>query len=226
FMYDPAADEWTEKSRLPNLPWMEYMYSTVVDDKIIVTSVFIEGYAFGPKVFVYDPKTDEWTEKTAGYVGVFRGGAGVTTDRYAPKYVYVLGLTTSLDDSFTNQVYDPAGDSWSTAKGLPTHRQDFGVAVVDDVLYVIGGNNYGWRGGGADVLSLNEQYVPIGYIPQNYPATQPSTTVPPVSSEITSKSFLSNPATIVVLVLTVCICTGALFFYLRARKETRGVKYE
>lgn len=218
FIYDPVVDAWTEKSCLPGLPWMDYMYSNVVDDKIIVTSVFIEGYNFGPKVFVNDPKTDEWTEKTEGYIGVFRGGAEVITGRYAPQRVHVLGHTTSPDGLFTNQVYDPINDTWSTAKGLPTHRQDFGTAVVNDVLYVIGGNDYGWQGGGASILSLNEQYIPIGYNTQNYFDTQPSAMAPTVPSETTSKSFLNNLSVIVILFLTVCICIGALFFYLKPKK--------
>ncbi|MDR2707369.1 MAG: hypothetical protein LBB87_01285 [Nitrososphaerota archaeon] len=158
-------------------------------------------------------------------MNTFRGGTGVTTGRYAPVNVYVLGRT-SLDEPLTNQVYNTADDVWSTAKGMLTHRQDFGVAVVDDVLYVIGGNNYGWRGGGADILSLNEQYVPIGYNPQNYPNTQPSVTASSGFSEVMSKFFLNNFSAIVVLVLIVCICAGSAIFLFKSKKKLRGFMYE
>jgi len=45
---------------------------------------------------------------------------------------------------------------------MPTSRIDFGVAVVDDVLYAIGGytkpSQYG-----VQPVAVNEQYIPIGY---------------------------------------------------------------
>ena len=36
-------------------------------------------------------------------------------------------------------MYDPATDSWTTRKPMPTPRSSFGIAVVDKKIYVIGG---------------------------------------------------------------------------------------
>jgi hypothetical protein len=56
-------------------------------------------------------------------------------------------------------VYNPVKDKWSTAKNMPSDRISFGAAVVDDILYVIGGRtSESW-----ECTSLNEQYIPIGY---------------------------------------------------------------
>jgi len=58
--------------------------------------------------------------------------------------------------------YDPERDVWSTGAALPIARISFGVAVVDDILYAIGGTN-------SMVLSSyvtfgdNQQYTPFGY---------------------------------------------------------------
>jgi hypothetical protein len=73
-----------------------------------------------------------------------------------------------------NQVYDPKADTWTTGSTMPTPRGDFAVAVVDDLIYVIGG----WattyvppllemRPFGSGVVTTNyatvEAYAPSGY---------------------------------------------------------------
>jgi hypothetical protein len=52
---------------------------------------------------------------------------------------------------------------------MPTNRASFGVAVVDDLLYIIGGYTpFPYSGSFTGYvpgvpLGINEQYVPIGY---------------------------------------------------------------
>jgi len=53
-------------------------------------------------------------------------------------------------------------DSWVTLAPIPTKRYFFGVAVVNDILYAIGGVT-GWI---APTTTANEQYTPAGYIPE------------------------------------------------------------
>ncbi|MCW4008593.1 MAG: kelch repeat-containing protein [Candidatus Bathyarchaeota archaeon] len=60
-----------------------------------------------------------------------------------------------------NQVYDPETDTWTTATFMPTIRSDFGIAVVNDVLYVIGGYVHSTLG--ISPTAVNEQYFPLGY---------------------------------------------------------------
>ncbi|MDR2707814.1 MAG: hypothetical protein LBB87_03595 [Nitrososphaerota archaeon] len=47
FMYDTAADVWTEKNRSHVIPMVDDAYSIVVDDKIIVTNVFMRVFQKG-----------------------------------------------------------------------------------------------------------------------------------------------------------------------------------
>ena len=87
---------------------------------------------------------------------------GVTADFMAPARVYVLSGTS-------NQVYDPQADSWTTGAVIPTSRGDFAVAVVDDLIYVIGGLTISYKGrpqGAGGVVTYYatvERYTPIGY---------------------------------------------------------------
>ena len=213
YQYDPATDSWTKKTSLPTSNYG--LVSAVIDDKIIVTGGINSAIN---DVMIYDPKTDMWSRGTSGPYTPISDSAGTTTGHYAPQKIYVIGYSPS-DRAVINLVYDPINDSWSTAKSMPTVRVAFGVAVVEDVLYVIGGATLVEPGVATRPLSINEQYVPIGYNSQGYPDTQPSDTVP---SEQKPSGFSLNSFTTaaVVLVLAVVFVVGGLFFYFKKRGRT------
>ena len=96
-----------------------------------------------------------------------------------------------------NVVCDPLRKNVSTAKDMPTPRKYFGVAVVNDILYVIGGKSE------EKDSSLNQQYIPIGYH-----GTLPST-------DASFKPFLI----FVALILIISIVVHRLFFYHKKRKK-------
>lgn len=48
-------------------------------------------------------------------------------------------LLVNLKGEGISFLINPVEDTWSTAKGIPTNREYFSVAVVDDIFYVIGG---------------------------------------------------------------------------------------
>jgi hypothetical protein len=161
YVYDPAADSWISKTRMPP-PYPESSpVSAVVGNKIIVTGEFAVKpyYVEVQKVMIYDTVTDSWSEGTSAPTIVICGAAGATTGVKAPKRVYVLGSS--------NQVYDPEADAWTAATPMPTDRMDFGVAVVNDILYAIGGyyteSREAWLHGLVTPVAVNEQYIPIGY---------------------------------------------------------------
>jgi hypothetical protein len=150
-VYDPATNSWATKTAIPFAAYAPQ--ATVVDDKIYVIS--------GSKLQIYDPATNRWSQGApppsgGGY------GAGVTTGVLAPKRIYLIGPQS--DDKPSNQVYDPRSDSWTLGADISTRRYNFGVAIVNDILYAIGGHTYGapWPGDFAAV-NVNEQYTPIGY---------------------------------------------------------------
>jgi hypothetical protein len=203
YTYDPENDSWAAKTRMPK-PWPESdssPVSAVVGNKIVVTfkfstfnsSTFFTYYE--QKVVIYDTETDSWSGGKPGTSVVIDGAAVATAGVNAPQNVYVLGL--AIRQSFppsTNQVYDPEADAWTPATAMPTRRLDFGVAVVDDVLYVIGGyytSREEWLNGMVTPVAVNEQYTPFGY-----------GTVPPVIDVVSPVSQTYNESD-VSLVFTV-----------------------
>jgi N-acetylneuraminic acid mutarotase len=156
-VYDPATDSWTIKA--PLLTATSGYASAIVDNKIYVISSNLNQ--------IYDPATDKWSIGAPSPSRTSYGEAGATTGVNAPKRIYVLGQDFSFSEPpYVNRVYDPATDTWTVGAALPTGRNGFGVAVVNDTLYVIGGttetfdmfwNNY------ITLYATNEQYTPIGY---------------------------------------------------------------
>ena len=174
YVYDPENDSWATKTRMPK-PYPDYDSSPVsaaVDNKIIVTfefstfntSTFFEYYE--QKIVIYDTETDSWSGGTSGSTIVKWGAAVATTGGKAPQKVYVLGLAYEMFPVIppTNQVYDPKADAWEPTAAMTALRMDFGVAVVDDVLYAIGGYSYtSPKKDTVTPVTVNEQYTPFGY---------------------------------------------------------------
>jgi len=157
-VYDPATDSWTTEEPLP-IATSDYP-SAVVDNKIYV----IGGLSSNPRSDlnqIYDAESGVWSEGALMPLGNRYGAAGATVGVNAPKRIYFIS-------SGRTQVYDPGNDSWTFGADLPTRREGFGVAVVDDALYVIGGFKLSY----AELYSIdvvvtryaaNEQYTPFGY---------------------------------------------------------------
>jgi len=157
-VYDPATDSWTTEEPLP-IATSDYP-SAVVDNKIYV----IGGLSSNPRSDlnqIYDVESGVWSEGALMPLGIRYGAAGATVGVNAPKRIYFIS-------SGRTQVYDPGNDSWTFGADLPTRREGFGVAVVDDTLYVIGGFKLTY----AELYSIdvvvtryaaNEQYTPFGY---------------------------------------------------------------
>ena len=177
-VYDPETDSWSTKTPVPH-PTTRYA-SAVFDDKIYVIGGYIgrgsardgaEGLHFDLNQ-VYDTETDSWSygaPLTEGYGSV---AGAVTTGLNAPMRIYVIGemrLNFGDDTDYFVRVYDPVGDNWVSGANIPTDRANFGVAVLDDMLYVIGGGTAYLNGFNiGDPITLkkyatNERYTPIGY---------------------------------------------------------------
>ncbi|MCL1976575.1 MAG: hypothetical protein FWG55_00455 [Candidatus Bathyarchaeota archaeon] len=227
FMYDPVTDEWTRK---PDVPiYFFYLASVVVDDEIILTGGFIIAtyptyptVQYAPKAVIYNVETDEWREgKTETTLSCANDNAGATTGVHAPQKIYVFS------GSNNNLIYDPALDTWSTANAMPSNRSHFGVAVIDDVLYVIGGLDYDL----VTALAINEQYIPIGYHDTLPPVTSPPT--PSESSDVfvssepepseTSRSFLTDFVGAVLVLVAGLVLVGVFLYFRRSGKIKRPV---
>ncbi|MDR2707229.1 MAG: hypothetical protein LBB87_00555 [Nitrososphaerota archaeon] len=217
FMYDSTIDSWIQKNSAPH----GVMVSAVSDDKIVAFYVVESHYlddTSNVNVLIYDAKTDMWSEGKTQEIGVSGSrieAAGATSGVYAPKGIYVLGLESFVTTRSVKQFtwfYDPINDVWSSAKAMSIPRYSFSVAVVDDILYAIGGSvPYT----GIEFLAINERYVPIDYHTDPSHVTSPLVT--PESSG-SSKPFLTYNAVVALVILTVSIVVACLLVYFKKRK--------
>ncbi len=197
YVYAPTNDSWSTMAPIP-VP-VEGYASAVLDGKIYVigggtqTSTPIDA---SDPVQIFDPETNRWSNGTSIPVGVSGADACTTSGFLAPKRIYVVGGTTTVSGGWLsmdfedyyktdlNQVYDPETGNWSTAASIPDKRWSLSLVNVNDLLYVVGGQNGSdegitWteRGNWTELMQRfastkaqsTWQYTPIGYnLPKEY----------------------------------------------------------
>ncbi|MFO7933656.1 MAG: kelch repeat-containing protein [Bacteroidales bacterium] len=126
---------WETKAPLPvEVGWMP---AVELDGKIYVIGGGVDETATTDKMYVYDPVTDTWDDTRAS----------IPTARCAHRAevvngkIYVMGGVPGVPaDALEDiQVYDPQTDTWQTAGNMPIRRAAFGSCVIDDKIYLIGG---------------------------------------------------------------------------------------
>lgn len=162
-VYDPTTDSWTEKAQMPNYQGiaMSDDVSAVVDNKIYVFGCSQREFN---TLFtqIYDPETDTWSSGTIMPTEIYHASGAATTGEFAPKRIHIMGETE-------HQIYDPETDSWSNGTSMPTPRRSLGLAVINDTLFAIGGSvgdPLGSPPSMSEPTNTNEQYTPVGYIPE------------------------------------------------------------
>jgi hypothetical protein len=250
YVYDLINERCVETVTIP-FPQhhTESCVSVVVDDKILLfgsfftgTSLTVENKQEENKIFVYDIETNVWSEVKSNVPDGLSLIAGVTTGLYAPQKIYFFKSVQKTDSSYDSQlactyVYDPFDNSWSTVEPMPTSTiGSYGVAVVDDVFYVIGEERHWYNSGSYNKVDLNLQYVPLGYHDALPPVTSPTATPTQSNSHTTSEPEQSNPTTsehapskphssyliVATLAITIVTVTGGLFFYFKKRNRKGG----
>jgi hypothetical protein len=181
-MYDPVTDSWTTMAPLPTA--VAYTISTVVDNKIYV----LGNTGNNNEVQIYDPHTNTWRYGPSMPYSVAYGAGAATTGVFVAKKIYLMGEYVSGRSLI--QIFDPKTETWSTGAAMPTPRQFFSVAIVDDLLYAIGGENLS---GMVIHYDVNERYTPFGYgTPDpSYDAASPEITL--ISPENTTYYNTSVP---------------------------------
>lgn len=166
-VYDPQTDTWSTRASLLNAT-MHYA-SAVFGGKLYIFGGLAENMSrilLQNMTQIYDPATDMWSSgKSSPYKTVY-SVAGATLGLNAPAKIYLF--YASYQGPPSAQVYDPASDSWTVGIAQPTFRTDFGLAVIDDLIYAIGGITSAediYLGGPETVTSfaLNEVFTPFGY---------------------------------------------------------------
>ncbi|MEM2099200.1 MAG: kelch repeat-containing protein [Candidatus Bathyarchaeia archaeon] len=168
--YDPATDSWSTNANMPIAAGG--ITSCVTNNKIYLIGALSKNQNSVLNQ-IYDPETNQWHFGAASPSSVRYGAAGATTGINAPKRIYVLGKTLDLwegEPPNFNRVYDLETNSWTFGSDILTYREGFGVAVLSDTLYVIGGFTLTYpnmqsrsTGGYVTKYATNEQYIPFGY---------------------------------------------------------------
>jgi N-acetylneuraminic acid mutarotase len=152
YEYDPDGDTWTKKKNMALA--LHHPAWVALNGKIYLFGGFTKP-AKGPSAWVpidntweYDPRTDSW--KALAPMPSKRGAAVAAV---VGGKIYVIGgagvhpgsKETSLHPARphravdTNEVYDPATNTWETRQTMPTARNHSFVGVVNNKIYVIGG---------------------------------------------------------------------------------------
>jgi N-acetylneuraminic acid mutarotase len=163
-VYNIANDSWTTKASLP-YPVFGYA-SAVSGGKIYIIGGQDQNLHNEPInvnfTQIYDPMADTWSLGAPMPTTVLDAAAGATTGVMAPNRIYVFGGVPDGQMSGSNltQVYDPGTNSWMYGTQKPVAREALTVAVVNDTLYALGGQ---------EIVSapsspfVNEQYTPFDY---------------------------------------------------------------
>ena len=172
-VYDPANDSWITKTSIPTAV---YGYgSAAINEKIYivggsqtVTSQQQSGASVDANQ-VYDPQANNWTSAANLPSSTSFGAVAATQNYLAPARLYLAGGYSQNVLTSKTQVYNPYNNSWTLGTSLLSPRADFALAVVNDILYAIGGFD------GQNAVNTNEQFKPSDYgtVPPKIQITSP-----------------------------------------------------
>jgi Uncharacterized protein conserved in bacteria len=236
--YDPTANQWSTKTPMPDRDG-HCAASAVIGNKIYV----IGGYTITPDqnvVQVYDTATDSWTAVTPPPVymaGYYAGAVTITIPSSTPK-IEIFGLTGSAspysNGSTANQIYDPTTDTWKTLTSMPTSRQGFGIALLNNEIYTIGGfiMYYPYPddiGSSPRFFATNERYtlsavitMPTPTITQAPATNATKTTLPPPTQTPPKLNIPIEDIAIGAAAVFIAIAVSALLLKTRRRKLNEG----
>jgi RNA polymerase sigma factor (sigma-70 family) len=154
-VYDPETNTWARRTDMPTARVLEKALS-VVNGKVYAIGGFREGEVFST-VEEYDPKTDTWTQKAD--MPTARGHASACA---VNGKIYAIG---GCKDEHLNwpglsivEEYDPATDTWTRKKDMPTARLSLDTVAVNGRIFAIGGIA---DLAGGPILSTMEEYDPV-----------------------------------------------------------------
>jgi hypothetical protein len=135
-VFNPQTGLWSDVTPLPAS--IDHIQGVAYGGKIY----YIGGLATWPQphvstVYIYNPATNTFsTGASMGARG--RGAGGVAV--YKGKIYYAGGLHNGAAVNWVD-VYDPKANTWTQLPNMPTARDHFHAAVLDDKLWAIGGRN-------------------------------------------------------------------------------------
>ena len=166
-VYDPGTNSW---KRVADMPTSRAGARTaVVDGKIYVIGGYSgidnrgENFNTLKVVEVYNPQTDIWEKKQDMSLPRSQFGIGVVAGKiYAiGGFVHPRGNKPGAPWRIDLvEVYDPATDTWAKRANMPTRRSSVEGAVVNGLIYAIGGTGWPQILHGGPNLATIEEYNP------------------------------------------------------------------
>lgn len=135
-----APSTWTRKKDMPVKMFTQR--SVVINDRIYVLGVMNSNDDYNT-LYEYDPSTDSWTKKASTLAGmgtVITGGGAAAAN--GKLYTFGGGYLKDENNFVTTynvQEYDPSTDKWVLKGELPKKNYAFGMAVIDNKIYIVGG---------------------------------------------------------------------------------------
>ncbi len=135
-----AVSPWTRKKDMPVKMFTHR--SVVINDKIYVLGT-MDRYDDYNTLYEYDPSADSWTKKASTLAGkgtVISGGGAAAAN--GKLYTFGGGYFKDENDfvmTYNVQEYDPSSDEWVLKGELPKKNYAFGTAVIDNRIYIVGG---------------------------------------------------------------------------------------
>ena len=159
-IYDPATDAWSTGAPLPAERRRGGAGAVAHDGKIYLVCGITDGHRGGHVAWLdeYDPATGAWVRlpdaprprdhfQAVVHAGKLYALAGRTTVAATNPFANTIGEV---------DVYDFADRSWTTLRDtLPTHRAGNAAAVVNDEVWVLGGESAHQVVAHSEVESLN-----------------------------------------------------------------------
>lgn len=134
--------------------------AAAIDDTVYVVSSSTHTPG-NEALFIYNTSNESWKLGALAPASVSSSVAVVISGIMAPTRIY-------LEAQSANYIYNPFNESWQVGTPIESSRFDFGVTILGDKLYVIGGYSSENLVSG---VAKNEEYTPVGYrpLPQSTP---------------------------------------------------------
>ncbi len=130
-VYDPDTDSWTTKASMPTARRNPMVVG--LNGMLYVMIGWNNQTGNQDNLIVYDPDTDSWTTKSATpFSGENNNGSAAAVN--GKIYVFWWDIV---------YVYDPPTDTWTNFSTGQLGRDRIELAVIDSLVYVIGGYRSG-----------------------------------------------------------------------------------
>ncbi|XP_061619328.1 kelch-like protein 33 [Phyllopteryx taeniolatus] len=134
-MYDIEADTWSFVRPLDHP--LSGQAAAVLDGSVFISGGFDARYVCLASLFLYDPETG-----SVRLADMMEDRAQHCTEALRGR-LYVAGGVRNLRKFYTDQltceVYDPAGDSWTSLAPLPVPHVGAASAILEENVYILGG---------------------------------------------------------------------------------------